>query len=179
MAYVTPPTFVADDVLAADELNILGDDIEYLKGITDGVVASGVQVYRDTNQATASGVAENVVFATENFDFGGYWSSGDTVTIPAGAIPAGFTSILVHVVGRIRWGTSGTGNRRVRALLNGVSFSSNTQGGIASDPTDQYIIDYTLAEAGDDITLEGYQTSGGALNIEVGVITVVRHAPGM
>ena len=39
MAYVTPPTFTAGSVLSAAQLNIIGDDITFLKGVIDAPVA--------------------------------------------------------------------------------------------------------------------------------------------
>lgn len=36
MAWSTPPTFADGDVLSATDLNVLADDLEYLKGVLDG-----------------------------------------------------------------------------------------------------------------------------------------------
>ena len=38
MAWATPPTFTSGDILTASNLNILSDDIEYLKGYTNGAM---------------------------------------------------------------------------------------------------------------------------------------------
>lgn len=178
MAFTTPPTFGSGNTLTAAQLNILGDDLLYLKGITDGVTFSGVQLNHSSSvQVIADTTATLVSFQNESFDYGSWWSSGTDITVPAGAIPAGYTSIILMVVCRARWETNGTGNRRIRPLLNGSLFGSTTQGGISGDPTEQAVTEFIEAEAGDVITLEVYQSSGGALDLEVGNISVVRYAP--
>lgn len=178
MPFTTPPTFISGDVLTAAQLNVLGDDLVYLKGVSDGVTFSGVQLNHDTSvQVIQDTTPELVSFQNESFDFGSWWSSGTNITVPAGAIPSGFTSIILLVTARARWETDGTGNRRIRPLLNGTLFGSTTQGAISGDPTEQSIVEFVEAVAGDVITLEVYQSSGGNLDLEVGNISVVRYAP--
>lgn len=179
MAWTDPFTATNGTPYTASQWNQYGrDNLNYLKGIADGVTASGVQLNHDSSvQVISDATATNVSFQNESFDYGGWWSSGTTITVPAGAIPAGFTSILLLVVCRARWETSATGNRRIRPLLNGTLFGSHTIGGITGDPTDQTITEFVLAEAGDTIQMEVYQSSGGALDLEVGNISVLRFAP--
>jgi hypothetical protein len=178
MAYVTPPTFVALDPLAAAELNILGDDIVYLKGITDSVSAQGVQLKRTSDQTITTGTETPVTFQAESFDYGGWWSSGTDIIVPAGAIPSGYTTIIVMVVMRARFATNGTGVRRIRPLLNGTNFGSMTVGGISSDPTDLTITEFVEVEAGDVITMGVYHTKGSNLALEVGNCSVMRFTLG-
>lgn len=179
MAWTNPPTFVAGDQLTASQLNqYLTANTTYLKGIADGVTASGVQLNHDTSpQSISNTTATNVSFQNEVFDYGGWWSAGTTITVPAGAIPAGYTTIMLIVVCRARWATNATGNRRIRPLKNGTLFGSHTIGGLTGDPTDQTITEFTLAAAGDTIQMEVYQSSGGALDLDVGNISVIRFAP--
>lgn len=177
MAYTTPPTFVASDVLPAADLNILSDDIIYLKGITDGVTFSGTKVNRGSNQSISNATATDISFTAEIFDFGGWWSSGTTVTVPAGAIPAGYTTIVLEVVGKAFYTSNATGYRRLAVLKNGASFAQTTAGSNATDSTDVNLTDFVEVEAGDDITMQVTQTSGGALNVTANLI-VVRFAPG-
>lgn len=177
MAYTTPPTFNSGDVLAASDLNILGDDIVYLKGITDGITASGVQVGRSTNQSIGDSTFVAVTYTGEGFDFGGWWSSGTDIIVPAGAIPSAFTTILVMCIVRVSFASNGTGYRRVRMLANGAEFARQTFGAISGDPTEIVMVDFAEVAAADVITTEVYQTSGGSLNLATASVTVMRYAP--
>ena len=159
---MTPQTFVASDVLAADELNILGDDIEYLKGVTDGVSFSGVQVRRAASQSIANNTDVEVSFDTQNFDIGSWWASGTDVIVPAGAIPSGFTVIGCTATASVKFAANGTGTRRAQIHKNGTQFASWTVSAIAGETTDIMLPDAVTIEASDVITLVVKQTSGGA-----------------
>lgn len=178
MSYTTPPTFVPGDPIAAADLNILGDDIAYLYAITLGLTAAGVQVKRTSDQTISTGSQALVTFQAENFDYGGAYASGTDIVIPAGWIPAGYTSIIVETVMRGRFATNGTGVRRVRPLLNGTAFGSKTLGGLSGDPTDVDITEFVEVEAGDVIQMEVYHTKGSNLALEVGNCTVMRFSLG-
>jgi hypothetical protein len=177
MAYTTPPTFVSGDPLTAAQLNVLTDDIVYLAGIAAGVTFSGTQVSRAADQSIADGVAEYISFSAESFDYGGWWSTGTTVTVPAGAIPAGFTTIALLVFGRIRYDDDATGHRRIALHKNGSAFGSKTVDGTAGEVTDLDISDVVTVVAGDTIKLEAYQTAGHSLHAHDVQMTVVRYAP--
>jgi hypothetical protein len=177
MPYNAPPTFVDGDPLPAADLNVLGDDIEYLYGVSQGVTASGVQVSRSSNQAVSSGSHAYVSFEAEAFDFGGWWSSGTTITVPAGAIPAGFTTILLQVAVNAKFASNGTGIRRIEVHKNGASFGSWQVSAISGDQTDLILPEWTTVAAGDTIKLDVYQTSGSSLNLTEARMTVMRVAP--
>lgn len=176
MAYTTPPTFVASDPLAAAELNVLSDDIIYLKAQTDGTVASAVQVIRSTAQSIATSTYDAVSWSSEGFDLGGWWSSGTDITVPSSAIASGFTSALANVQVRMKWATNATGLRRCRIMLNGglVSGGQMTVGGISGDGTELIHAIPILIEAADVITIEGWQSSGGALDLDYAICSIVR-----
>lgn len=177
MAYSSPPTFISGATLTAAQLNTLGDDLNYLKGVTDGVVASGVQINRTSSTSIADTTYTNITWQSEAFDYGSWYSSGTNIVCPAGAIPAGFTTILVHCVIRVQFATNATGLRRVLLLKGGVEFARQTFGGLTGDPTDIVMVDYTTVASGDIITAQVYQTSTGALNLTTAILTVIRHAP--
>jgi len=179
MPYQEPPTFVADTVLAADDLNILSDNDRYFKGVTDGVVFSGVQVTRAAAQAITTSTSTTVSFSAEVFDHGGWWASGTDVTVPAGAVPDGFTTIIVHVEAELRFQANGSGARAITFYLNGAAVEPGrrvaaTGGG---DSTDFGMGRYMEVEAGDVITFRCYQNSGTTLNASAVVFSVVRYAP--
>ena len=178
MAYTTPPTFVSGDPLTAAELNVLGGDIEHLYGIALGVTASGAQVTRGSNQSLSDSTTTSISWTAEAFDFGAWWSSGTDIVVPAGAIPAGYTTILVHVVASVRFASNGTGYRSLTLYINGsqVGNSPNTSA-ISGETTTVTLNRYAEVASGDVITIRATQTSGGALNAANSEATVVRHAP--
>ena len=178
MSYTTPPTFVSGDALTAAQLNILGDDIVYLKSISDGTTFSGVKLRRSTNQSIADSTDTDVTWLTEVEDFGGWWSSGATITVPAGAIPSGYTRIAIHFDVRLKYASSSTGNRRATILVNGSSVAQRTYGGLGGgDSTDVPVGIWTPVASGDTIKVQAYQTSGGSLNLTEANIDIYRIAP--
>lgn len=177
MAYVTPPTFNSGDVLDADDLNILGDDIEYLKGVADGVGFSGAKASRSSNQSIPDTTYTDVTFTAEVFDFGGWYSSGSTFTVPAGAVPAGFTTIVLDVVAIARFVANGAGSRQLAILKNGSTEDLFGLSALSGDTTSVILPAKFEAAAGDTIKIQVYQSSGDALNLDVAKLTVVRFAP--
>lgn len=175
MAYVAVPTFVANDPLAADDLNIIGDDIDYLKAIADGLVFSGCDVTRVAATSIANTTSTAISFSAEVYDYGSWFSSGTNVVVPVGAIPSG-TIIAVMVSGRTLFASNATGYRRLYLLKNGTPFASPKVGAINGDTTDMDVMRITTAVVGDVFTMEVYQNSGGALNVTNSQLTVVRYA---
>lgn len=178
MAYVTPPSFVSGTTAVAADANILGADIEYLYGIVSGLTASGVQATRTTNQSISGSTWTAISFGAEQFDLGSWWSSGTDVVVPAGAIAAGSTTALVIVSARLQFLANSTGRRGLKILKNGTQTGRTTvdaEGG--GDTTDMLAFDAFLVEAGDVITLEAYQSSGGSLNVGTASLTVIRLFP--
>jgi hypothetical protein len=176
LSYTTPPTFVSGGTVTASNLNILSDDISYLYGVAQGVTASGAQVSKSA-QTISTGTDTNISFSTENFDLGGWWSSGTAVVVPSGAIPAGYTSILILVAARVRWAANGTGSRAARLMKNGSIFGNSSTSGLSGDTLDQVVLDFTTVVAGDSIALQVYQSSGGNLSADTAQLTVMRYAP--
>lgn len=177
MAYTTPPTFVADTDLTAADLNILGDDIVYLKGVGDGVSFSGAQVTRSAATSIANTTDSAVTWTAEAFDVGGWYSSGTKVIVPAGAVPSGYTTIGVIVIIRTTFASNGTGGRRINVYVNGSTIGGQWIAANGSDVTQVNYTDFAIVSALDEITMQVYQTSGGALNISDTQMSVVRIGP--
>ena len=179
MPWSDPPTFDPGTELAAADLNLLRDNLLYLKGIADGVTVSGVQVTRAAAQSITTSTSTEISFSAEAYDHGGWWSSGPDVTVPAVAIPDGFASIIVHVEGELRFAANGTGARVLVIYVNDAAVEPGrriaaTGGG---DSTDFGISRYIEVAAGDVINLRCYQNSGSSLNASAVVFSVMRHAP--
>jgi hypothetical protein len=179
MAYTTPPTFASGAALLAAELNVLGDDIVYLHGVSDGVTFSAVKVDRAGagSQSIPNSTATNVTWTNEVFDYGSWWSTGATITVPAGAIPAGFTTIALQIIALVRFVSNGTGGRKIIVNKNGSEEDSFAIGALSGDPTTVALTAFFTAVSGDAITVQVFQNSGGALNMDVARISVVRFLP--
>lgn len=174
MAYTTPPTFIAGDALPADDLNDIGDDIVYLYGLLQGVTFSGCYLRRSANQSISNNTDTSISWDTETYDYGGWYTSGTNIVVPAGAIPAGFTSIAVDINASLKYASNTTGKRRVQLNLNGSYVKSWTIGGVSGDVTDVQLSHTMVVVATDIITIVALQTSGGALNVTEGAVTCIR-----
>lgn len=174
----TPQKTWGSEILTSSDLNVyLRDDMEFLKGRSDGLVFSGTRVSRAATQSIPTATDTAISFDTEVYDHGGWWSSGTTVTVPAGAIPAGFTTVAIHVIGRLRYVANGTGYRKIKLLRNGAQIIGNSASGDATETTEVSASDYTVCAAGDAITMQALQSSGGALNVDIATLVVVRFMP--
>lgn len=177
MAYVTPPTFAATDVLAAADLNVLGDDIVYLKAISDGLTFSGVRVTRTAATSIADATWTPVSWTAEVHDVGGWYSSGTDIIVPTSEIPAGFSMISLHGIARATFVASAAGYRGLRVLVNGSAVITGTESGFATDSAHIIGTDYLFVQDADVITMELYQNSGGALDASSIQLTLVRFLP--
>ncbi len=179
MAYTSMKTWAFGAVLTASEMNAyLRDNIEFLKARSDGAVFSGIQLSRATNQSLSTGSGANVIWTAASFEYvGDWWASGATITVPASAIPAGFTSIAVLVFANVRYEANTTGSRWVTILKNGGQVGSRIYSAVGGgDFTEADIIDMTTVVAGDTLTIEAKQSSGGNLNVSSAGLTIVRYA---
>lgn len=177
MAYVTPPTAAPGATAKASDFNILGADIEYLYGVSQGVTFSAVRVTRSAATGVANATWAIKSFTAETYDYGSWWSSGTNVVVPAGAIPAGYTTIAVQVQARCIFDANATGYRGVRILKNGSAEVTGTQAAFATDSAHVQCLGYIIVAAADILTVEVYQNSGGALDVSSTQFDVARHAP--
>lgn len=150
----------------------------YLKGITDGVGVSAVRVSRAAATSIPDSTWTAVSFSAEVYDYGGWYSSGTNIVVPAGAIPSGYTTIAVAAIPfGASFAANATGYRGVRVSLNGSSAESTTQPGFASDTAVMTASGLIFCAAADIITLEVYQNSGGALNASSMRLVIARLFP--
>lgn len=181
MAWTDPKTWAALSTLPASELNTyVRDNLNYLKNIADGVTFSGVRVARESSDPAISlsnSTYTDLTYVTETMDYGGWWSSGASATVPVSAVPTGFTQIAVMLLGIARFVSNGTGNRQVTALVNNVVEAGAGYPAINGDATIVPVTGFLIVEAGDTIKLQAIQSSGGALNVDVCNMIIVRFAP--
>lgn len=174
----TPQKTWTSEVLTASDLNTyLRDDMEYLKAIADGVAFSGVQLTRNAATSIADSSSTPITWTAEAFDYGGWWSSGTDVIVPAGAIPSGFSTIAMLFIIRTTFASNGTGGRRINVFVNGSSIGGQYGPALSGDTTIMSYQDFSVVSAGDVITMEVYQSSSGNLNVTDTQITAVRFAP--
>jgi hypothetical protein len=170
-------------VTAAELNEQLRDNMAYLKDVADGVDFSGIQVKRDSTTTSAQSIpdatATNVNFHTINLDYGTWFpaGTGPNIVVPASAVPDTATGIILMVTARAKFATNATGYRRVKTLLSGASFGSVTLGAISGDPTEINITEFVYAIAGDYVNIEVTQNSGGALDLQLLMLNVVKFAP--
>ncbi len=178
MAYVTPPTFTAATTATAADVNILGDDIKYLKAQTDLAVFSGMFAKRTTNQSISDSTDSDVTLTTEVWDNGGWIAvSATTATLPAGAIPAGFTTVAIDIRAAALFAGNTVGARRLIINQSGTQIYSKA---IEATGTGGLTVDFSIlwpAVAGDTFKLQVWQNSGGALNLSSAYLSLSVYRP--
>lgn len=179
MAWVTPPTETAGAVLAAADLNVIRDDLTYLKAQTDLAVFSGFGVDRNgATQSIPNATWTLITFTREGYDAGGWIAvSSDTATLPAGAIPAGYTTVIVDARMVVTFAANAVGIRKAQIVRTGATFVTNAYSAASADTTDLIGSALTTAVSGDTFQLQVYQSSGGALNIATAAMSVCVFKP--
>lgn len=173
----SPKTMGSEVGTSSDWNTYVRDNELYLYGIAQGTTFSAVQVRRAASQAITTATETAISFDTENLDFGGWWSSGTTVTVPAGAIPSGYTTIGILLLGSVKWASNGTGSRRIILQKNGSEINRLSLSGISGEVTINQIMELTTVAAGDTLLLVCEQTSGGNLNVTEARYSVLRVGP--
>src|SRR4051812_8464075 len=133
MSYTTPPTFSSGAVLTAAQVQILADDIAYLNGLASGTTFSATRLTRSAATSLSDATWTAVSWTSEVFDYGGWYSSGTNMVVPAGAVPSGFTTLALLAVFNASFVANATGYRGIRILKNGSSEVAQTIPGFASD----------------------------------------------
>ena len=178
MAWVDPPDWVEGQVVTAAQLDqYITANTSYLKGLSDGLTFSAVRVTRSAATSVATGSWTAVTFTAEGYDYGSWWSSGTNVVVPAGAIPSGYTSIALLCQARTIFDANATGYRGIRILLNGSSEAAFTNASFATDSSHVNGSAFIVVVAGDILTVERYQNSGGALDASSCQFDVARYMP--
>ena len=120
-----------------------------------------VKVNRTTNQSVGSGSFASVSFNNEQFNPSGMWDDAEPTRIT-------FRQSGVYIVnGRVQWDGNATNRRELRILKNGTTTLDNTTF-IVSNTTDiqQQVTVIDSFNVNDYVQLQGFQNSGGNLNIE-------------
>ena len=177
MTWTAPKTMGSEIGTSSDWNTYVRDNELYLKSIVDGVSFSGVQLTRTAATSIGDTSETTITWTAEPFDYGGWWSSGTNIVVPAGAIPSGFTTIALAVNARTKFAASGTGARRIKVKKNGTEFGSASLSGVAGETIDLTIPEVVTVVSGDILIFTVYQTSGGNLDVSQTQISVYRIAP--
>jgi hypothetical protein len=161
VSWTAPFTYTTGQVLTAANLNT------YLRDNTDflgGAARPHSRVYNSANQAATTGVRLTVLFDSERVDVGAIHSTVTNtgrLTVPSGA--AGWWNVGAQLI----FAANATGVREFIIQVNGatdIAFSAGPAPTAADIFGIPFSTSYQMA-VGDYFTCQGYQTSGGNLNI--------------
>lgn len=129
MAWVTPPTFAANDVLAAADLNTISDDLAYLKSALDSGGSATVELKVSSASVTATLGGVYVVTYTVTFAAGADLNHRITISVGGEAttksLGGGVTSQLcVAGIARVSAGASISGTSTGAGTVNSQSIKA-------------------------------------------------------
>lgn len=177
MSWTEPPTFSSATTATASDANILSEDLRFLKTISDGTTFTGVDLQITGTQSIPDATDSDIIWGVEGFDYGSWWSTGATITVPASAVPAGYTTIAVYANATCRFVPDGSSGRAINILVNGTPVLAEGIRLSESDYANIGVSGLCVVAAGDAITVQVRQNSGASLNIDGARIQVVRYAP--
>lgn len=126
----------------------------------------GARVYNNANVSiTTSGVSQNVTFNSERFDTDAFHDTGsntDRLVVPTGK------GGKYLITGHLQYAANATGIRSIGINLNGTTnLAQHNQNANASGTTIMSVSTVYELSAGDYVVLVAFQSSGGALNVEL------------
>lgn len=167
MAYVDPGSFSPGDTLTASEVNVWADDIRYLKAAADSVAFDGVSLLRSSAQSIPNNTLTSISWSSAPLDVSGWWTSGTDMTVPAGAVPSGYTNAILEISAYARFVSNGTGTRSIAVIQNGSTVEAGISvSAITGDTTQVGGTWWAVVAVGDVLDIQVKQTSGGALNAD-------------
>jgi hypothetical protein len=176
MTYSTPPIFADGAPLTAAELNVLGDDILALRGVTDQQAFAGVSLKRTTNQSIASASPTAISWGAAPVMQGGtWWSSGGTILVPAGTVAPGWTYAVLECGIIVKYAINGVNSRGAWVTVNGTTADAGLfQSALPADDTVVQTTAWALVKDGDTLQGMAWQQSGGPLNVTFASLHVKR-----
>ena len=169
MAYTSPRTWVAGELLTAALLNAhVRDNLLAIAGTTGHV---GARVFHSVAQSIANSTVTALAFNSERYDTDAFHdTSASTSRL---TVPSGLDGKYL-ITGTLQFAANATGSRVVSVRLNGTTTIAQHRGpGFSGDPTDLSIVTVYDLVASNYVELVVSQNSGGALN----VVTNANHTP--
>lgn len=153
MAWTAPATWSINDVVTADDMNNIEDNLDYLKQY----IENSVEVRRTSALSFSSGSYANMYWETENYDNGDLSSSALNLTAPV--------SGLYYVEASIQFASHATGLRYIQLIKNGSVVAHNHVPSIGI--TNVFVSRFVNLAVNDTMAVQARQDSGGALNVQV------------
>jgi hypothetical protein len=145
-------------------------DLYHLGG-TAGYI--GCRASHNTTQSIANSSASLLALNAESFDSDPNGAMHDTVTNNSRVVAR--TTGVYLVTCYVQWDTNATGLRAASLLhSSGTPYASDVRMAVTGASTDQTVATHALMTAGDYFEIQATQTSGGALNCSIAVLTVVK-----
>lgn len=169
MTYSTVSTKATGDAIAASDWNTyIRDNLADHEARMTAQSFSGALVTRTTNQSLTTATNTLISWTTETTDQGGWFpGSGTTFTVPSGALPSGFTYVVVQISVTVPWEGNSTGTRKVEIYKNAALYALLN---VTSPPdANNFAVTVTAPDIscipGDTFAINVSQSSGGALNL--------------
>lgn len=123
----------------------------------------GASIYRDTDLSVSNATGTDITFNLEIYDTDNFHSTSTNTA--RFTIPTGMTGYYL-LIGTISYAPNGTGQRAVYIVKNGSNFWTrfNSKGETGFNNVHAGSVVAYLT-AGDYVTLQAYQNSGGAINV--------------
>ena len=159
MSWTSPRTWTSGELVTAALLNThLRDNLDFLN------TAQSARVYSSAAQSINNNAQTAATWDSEAFDTDGFHvTSGATARI---TIPSGLGGLYL-VIGETQWASNGTGWRRAHLIHtgSGTNFATVSAPGATASNLRQSVSGLYYAVAGDYFTMEVFQDSGAALNL--------------
>lgn len=169
----TTPNFALRYPLASATVNVSGDMQNLATDVDTNLLAvknvPRAIASRVTNQSIANASFTDLTWPVEEEDnMAGFTAGGSVITVS--------TAGIWTIKGGIFWPANGTGTRAFLILVDGVELTGAGDERIptAAATTRMVVSADVKLTAGQQIKLQGYQTSGGALNVSGGRFSVIR-----
>ena len=123
----------------------------------------GCRVYHSVNQSLTNITVTKLAFDTDRYDVYGFHDTATNntrITIPAGL------GGMYHIAGMASFAAHATGERLLRIILNNATLIGRVLHDAApTNATEIQVYSAWWLIAGDYVELQGYQDTGGALNV--------------
>lgn len=175
MTYTSLSSKSTGDTITASDWALIDSDLDDLDARITANTFSGTILTRLTTQSIPDSAATPLNLTAEVIDEGSWFpGSGTTITVPAGAIPSGYTKVVCRLEINAEWTANATGRRTMDIYKNGSIIGPIFQQDASTISFGQSNSRTFWFEAGDTITFQLYQDSGGALNLNSALVTVAR-----
>jgi hypothetical protein len=164
-SWTAPASFSSGDTLTAAQMNVISDDLKFLKNV------DRVRVYQSASQSVADQAWEHITFDSEDYDSGGLHSTSSNTDRLVAQVDGWY-----QVKGQVTWESNATGRRDIQIRKNDTS-SDATAGtrwarvnttAVGSDETMMQIVADVYLGVNDYVGLYVWQNSTGGLEAKAG-----------